>query len=263
MAGRPTGIAKPLVALIVLGVTALSAVGQPASPPTLPEEGRLVYRAVPDILVRVSPDRGVRLSQLWSEKPLLITLVFSRCAGVCSPFLRSLVEATARIGGVGADYRVVVLSFDPDDTLEDMQCMAKTVGVAGRPGWLFGTASAQDIRRLADSMGFWFRRVEGISQYDHPAMLAGVRNGRVLRILVGANVSPRDLRLVVREIEGDIVLSYALPDPKIPFRCLDYDPSTGRSRLDWGMLVLMAPSILTLLVVLVMFTAVHQREDVS
>lgn len=154
-----------------------------------------------------------------------------------------------------------MLSFDPNDTLADMQAMAKKIGVAGRPGWLFGTASDQEIRQLANSVGFWFRKVEGSLQYDHPAMLVGVRRGRILRVLVGASVPPRDLRLVIRELQGEMVLSYALPDPRIPFRCVDYDPRTGRSHLDWGMLVLMAPSFLAVVTVLSLFALARPHNN--
>lgn len=256
MARCPSCIKKLLIAVAILATETLVAAQQAP-----PEEGKVIYQPVPDITLQVSTAQTIRLSQPWGEKPLLITLIFSRCAGICSPFLRSLGEATEQVGGAGTDYDVVVLSFDPDDTLEDMQSVAKANGIAGRPGWLFGVASTQDVRQLADSIGFWFRKVEGTIQYDHPAMLVGVRRGRILRVLVGANVSPRDLRLVIQELQGEVVLSYALPDPRIPFRCFDYDPRTGRSRLDWGMLVLVAPSFLAVVTVLSLFTLARPHNN--
>jgi protein SCO1/2 len=213
---------------------------------------------VPDVSIKTVQQGNVSLSRLWREKPVLLTLVFSRCAGVCSPFLRSLSESTARIGGAGEEYYVVVLSFDPDDTTADMQAMAATLQLQQRPGWIFGVGPPEEIRQLARATAFWFRPVNGTGQYNHPAMLIGIRKGRLVRLLVGATVEPPLLRLVIRELQGEMVPSYPLPDPKVPFRCFGYDPATGSSRLDWGMLVLLSPSLLAMMTVIGVFTMVRR-----
>jgi cytochrome oxidase Cu insertion factor (SCO1/SenC/PrrC family) len=84
-------------------------------------------------------------------------MIFARCGGVCSPFLRSLNSAISDAGGLGADYRVVVLSFDPRDGVLDMEMMAKELGVKSNRNWIFAVASSPDIERLATATGFWFQ----------------------------------------------------------------------------------------------------------
>lgn len=266
MAGCVRDSTKTLLVVFALWATAMATSGQEPrknagvndNSPNLPNEEQVIYRLVPDVSLKTTRQGSILLSQLWREKPVLLTLVFSRCAGVCSPFLRSLAESTARIGGTGEDYYVVVLSFDHEDTAEDMQAMATTLRLYNRPGWIFGVGSPEEIQQLARASGFWFRPVNGTGQYDHPAMLMGIRQGRLVRLLVGATVEPALLRLVARELQGEMVLSYPLPDPKVPFRCFGYDPATGRARLDWGALILLSPSLLTVMTVAGVFAMVRR-----
>jgi hypothetical protein len=105
--------------------------------------------------------------------------------------------------------------------------MADTLGVKSDPNWIFGVASASDIRRLAAASGFWFQWDPSIQQYDHPSVVVAIDRGRVLRMLGGANVPDASLREVVQELRGKFVASYALTG-KVAFRCFEYDPNSGR-----------------------------------
>jgi hypothetical protein len=78
-------------------------------------------------------------------------------------------------------------------------------------------------------------------QFDHPAMIAAARDGRLVRLLVGGMVSARRLDDVVREARGEFVASYPLPG-RVLFRCVQFDPRTGTLALDWGFLLLLVPA---------------------
>jgi len=211
----------------------------------LPDEGRYLNKVLPDILAQSEEIPNFQLSDFWRDKPVLVTMVFARCAGICSPFLSSLKSAADSVGGVGQDYRLVVLSFDPQDTAADMAVLARHVGIQNNGGWIFATTHPAEIRRVADAMGFWFRWDEDRHQFDHPAMLAGIRSGRILRLLVGGTVSPARLREVLDELRGGFVRAYPLPG-KVMFRCVQYDPATQRYRPDWGFLLLFLPGSVAL-----------------
>jgi len=214
---------------------------------SLPNEGRYLYRPVPDIPLRDVEGRPLWLSSLWKERPVLLTLIFTRCSGICSPLLRSLKSAVEVVGGLGSDYHIVVLSFDPRDTLSDMRELADHLELSGKRGWIFAVAAPEDIARVVKATGFWFVREESSQQYDHPAMVIGIREGRLLRFLVGGTVAPVRLNEVVRELRGEFVPAYPLPRPgKVIFRCAQYDPESGRWRPDWGFLLLLLPGVLTL-----------------
>jgi hypothetical protein len=148
-------------------------------------------------------------------------------------------------GGLSADYRILVLSFDPKDSVADMDMMADSLGVKSDPGWIFGTAAPSDIARLAATTGFWFQWDQPTEQYDHPAVVVTIDRGKVVRMLMGATVPRASLSEVVQELRGKFVASYALPG-KVAFRCFEYDPSSGRYTLDWGVLLMLLPSVLAI-----------------
>jgi protein SCO1/2 len=237
--------------------TAASAAGPPATLPAprageVPEEGRYVGRAVPDVLLTDARGAAVPLSRLWRQRPILLVLVFSRCSGVCTPFLTSLAAAQDAVGGA-ADYGTLVVSIDPRDTPRDMAAWGEGLGLAGRPGWSFAVAAPADVERLAAAVGFWSLWDEERRQFDHPALLVAIAGGRVVRLLVGGGgVVPARLQEVVRELRGDFVASYPLPG-KVLFRCFEYDPASGRMRLDWGFLLLLLPAGATLAATLGIF----------
>lgn len=204
-----------------------------------------LYHAASDVQFTDAHDGRHQLSQVWQRRPLLVALVFARCAEICPPFPRSFAEAVRTVGGTGRDYDVVVLSFDPRDTVKDMAALAERHGLADAPGWTFGVTSASEARSLARSVGFWIRWDPERELYDHPALLAAIDHGRVVRLLVGATVPPRRLREVVWELRRDLVSTYPLPSEKVLFRCFGYDPRTGGVTLEWGLLLLLAPGLFT------------------
>ena len=206
----------------------------------LPDEGRYANLPFPDIVAHSLQTPRLQLSDIWREKPVLLTLVFTRCAGICSPFLMSLKSAVDAIGGAGGDYRMLVLSFDPRDTPADMAALAGHIGVSGNGDWIFGTSTAAEIERVAKATGFWFQWDTERGQFDHPAMLVGVRAGRIARLLVGGIVLPVRLKEVVDELRGEFVPAYPLPGRAL-FRCFQYDPAVRRFKPDWGFLLLLLP----------------------
>ena len=211
--------------------------------PLRPREEAVLYDPVPaGVEIRRADGTSTTLAQLWQDRPLLLTLVFARCVGVCPPYLSSLAQAVEEVGGAGAEYGVVVVSFDPRDTPDDMRDLAAMHGVWGKPGWGFGVVEG-GRRRLEEAIGFWSRWDEAAQQFDHPAMTVAIDAGHVVRLLAGATVPPHRLREVVWELRHVFVGTYPLPSTKVAFRCLRYSPASGRVRLDWGMAVLLLPGV--------------------
>jgi cytochrome oxidase Cu insertion factor (SCO1/SenC/PrrC family) len=239
---RPARLRRRLMWLALLLPTAVyaqSSLGTPSNQP--PNEDLYVYKEVPDIEIQPAGTAPTRLSAIWRNEPILLTLIFTRCGGVCSPFLHSLKTAAAEAGGLGKDYRIVVLSFDPKDTGADMASLADDLGVNTKAGWIFGVARPAEIRSLATASGFWFAWDPRLQQYNHPSLVVAIDQGRLVRMLAGANVPNASLREVVQELRGKFVASYALTG-KVAFRCFEYDPKSGRYSLDWGLMLMLLPA---------------------
>jgi protein SCO1 len=229
------------LAILLLGLASPLNAQLSATPASgLPDEGRYANLPFPDIVAHSLQMPRLQLADIWREKPVLLTLVFTRCAGICSPFLMSLKSAVDAIGDAGGDYRMMVLSFDPRDTPADMAALAGHIGVSANSDWIFGTSTPAEIERVAKATGFWFQWDIERGQFDHPAMLVGVRAGRIARLLVGGVVSPVRLKEVVDELRGEFVPAYPLPGRAL-FRCFQYDPAVRRFKPDWGFLLLLLP----------------------
>ena len=61
-----------------------------------------------------------------------------------------------------------------------MRTLAAHVGASDDPDWTFAIAAPEDVRTLSETTGFWYDWDEARQQFDHPAMLAGIRDGRLV-----------------------------------------------------------------------------------
>jgi protein SCO1/2 len=252
------------VAAALLVVTCVAtARAQSADPRDAPpNEERFLNAPVPDIWLTTVAGTRVRLSQIAPGKPLVLTFVFTRCAGVCSPFLMAWRAADRALGRPG-EYARLVLSFDPRDTTDDMSALRQHLALKENDNWTLAVGEPDDVRRLASAIGFWWDWDERRQQFDHPAMLAGIREGRLVRLLVGGSVTSARLDELVREVSGEFIPSYPLPG-RVPFRCVQFDAATGRMTLDWGFGLLLIPVAATSVTTFVMFAAgarVRRKEN--
>jgi len=256
---------KTLAMLLLLASLDAAAIAQAVDSRDIPpSEERFLNVPVPDIWLTTANGGRVKLSQIANQQPLVLTFVFTRCAGVCSPFLRAWLTAD-RARGRASAYSRLALSFDPRDTQGDMSVLSHHLELSEREDadWTFAVGEPDDVRRLAESIGFWWDWDESRQQFDHPAMLAGIRDGRLVRLLVGGSVSPARLDELVREASGEFIPSYPLPG-RVPFRCVQFDVATGRMKLDWGFALLLVPVAATSFGTFVMFAAgARARQSVD
>lgn len=221
-----------------------------------PEESRLFGREVPDIGLRYADGSRGRLGELWAERPVFVTLVFSRCAGICSPYLGLLKKTVEQVGSSGESYQMVVISFDHRDGPEDMLALARHHGLEADRGWTFAApASQEELTALCQSLDFDFRWDDERRQFNHPAITVALRGGKFARISVGAEISPGRFKEMLADARGEFVPIY--PDPGrrgALFRCFDYDRQHGFTP-NWGMLILVLPSVAALTLAAATFTA--------
>lgn len=238
-----TGAAALLLAILAFGVDAQAV--DPAAIPTARAEARLSGREVPDIPLTLADGRQTTLAELGRSGPLLVTFFYRRCSGMCTPFLQWIDDATTAVGGLGKDYRVLALSFDEADTVGDLRAQARAFGLLQHPDWHFAVTGHADLARITGALDFWYREMEGSDQFDHGSLLAAVRDGRVIRALTGGPGQTQRLRELIWELRGRIAPYYAIEGgPAV--RCVDFDPVTGRSRLNWSIVLLVLPALCSL-----------------
>lgn len=91
-------------------------------------------------------------------------------------------------------------------------------------------------------------------------MLVAIRDGRIVRLLVGGTVTALRLAELLQEARGQFVASYPMPG-NVRFRCFEYDPATGPSIPGWGALLLVVPAAVATTGTLLLFGRVGRGRS--
>lgn len=167
-------------------------------------------------------------------KPIVLTLNYSDCPGLCIAQLDNLVD-TLKAGsakGLGDRFEIVTVSIDPTESNEKAaRTKAKYVGLLRETkadeAWHFLTGKQSEISRLADAVGFRYTYDRLNKRYNHPAATYFVsEDGRVCRYLLSLGVEPQQFDLAVAEA-GEGKLTSSVADAIIQF-CYMYDPDANR-----------------------------------
>lgn len=182
-----------------------------------------------DLVLKDEDGKDVTLRSLLG-KPVVLSLNYFRCAGICTPQLNGMVEVFGRSKVTpGVEFTVVTVSFDERDTWE-MAAMkrANYLKQIERPiqpsGWRFLTGPASASKALADSVGFKFKQ-QGDEFIHAGALMVLSPEGKVTRYMYGVNYLPADLELAVQEAAKGEVRPSISKWLKI---CFSTDPS-GRA----------------------------------
>jgi protein SCO1 len=176
--------------------------------------------------------RAVTLGQLLpGDKPVLLTLVYYRCPMLCNLVLNGLVRSMRDVDmDLGKDYRAITLSVDPKDTphesLKRRRHHLQAMNKSEQAPWAFLTGQEEDIRRVAEAVGFLYNYDPETQQYAHPAVAMVLPpEGKVSRYLYGADFPQRDLKLALLEAgQGKVGSSFE----KVVLSCFKYDPASKR-----------------------------------
>ena len=211
------------------------------------EEENKIYEKVYDARLNLNNGDNRTLAQLCTRKPVILALVFTRCSGICNPFLVQLKENLQFKTDTG-NFCVLVLSFDPRDTRGDMVNLSKSLNLENNKQWLFATT--EDIGKLNRSVGFDAVWDSIRSQYDHDALLVGInKEAYITKKLIGIR-NKSDLELLIRSVNDVFSPSYRLPNENQLFSCFNYNPETGKNTPGLGLLFLALPAIITVLLLL-------------
>ena len=201
---------------------------QSASPQTGIDE-KLGGYVPPDLSFTDEKGHTVLLKELIS-RPTVISLIYYKCSGACPLLLSGLSEVLNAIDlKPGRDFNVLTVSFDETDTPSTAAETKRNYLAAMKEqfpesSWKFLTGDRENIAKLADSVGFRFKREKG--GFLHPVSLIMLSSeGKVIRYLYGTSFLPRDLSMAVYEA------SQGRPGRtvgKLLLYCFSYDPQGGK-----------------------------------
>ena len=185
---------------------------------------------------------GTRLSfEELRGRPVVLSLVYTSCYHVCSGLtlrLRDTVKVAMQALGAEA-FSVVTVGFDtPNDTPTRMRAYGRERG-ALQPGWYFAATNAAGIERLAGTAGFtYFPSPKGFDHITQTTIIDA--SGRIVLQVYGEDFAPplvvEPLKKLVwgqnldrRTLEGLV--------NTVKLFCTIYDPTSGRYRFDYSLIV--------------------------
>ena len=176
--------------------------------------------------------REVKLREYFGRRPVLLALVYYECPMLCTQVLNGVTGALKVLNfDVGKEFDVVAVSINPREG-PGLAAAKKQAYLEryGRPhtaaGWHFLTGREENIRALANAVGFRYAYDEEIKQYAHGAGVELLTpRGVIARYFYGIEFAPRDMRLGIVEASEERIGS---PIDSVLLLCYHYDPATGK-----------------------------------
>lgn len=173
----------------------------------------------------------VRLGSFFGDgKPVILTLNYYGCKMLCTIQLNGLVEGLKELDWTPGDqFRIVTVSINPDDTVQlahdKRQSYLDAYG-RGDVDWTFLVAQEDQVRKLAEQVGFGYRYDAEQDQYAHTAVITLLTpEATVARYIYGIQYSGRDLKFGLIDAAQGRVGSTV---DRVILSCFHYDETIGR-----------------------------------
>jgi len=218
-----------------------------------------------DITLIDESGNSVKLKDIIdNSKPVILSLVYFRCPGICSPLLSGVAEVIGKMDLVaGHDYKIVTVSFDPTENYimaaEKKKNYFKIIRnkIIPSDAWVFYTADSENIARLTDAVGF--RYIKQGEDFIHSGVLTMLSpNGKVVRYLYGTDFNPFDMKMAIIEAsEGKVGSTIA----KVMTLCFSYDPEGRKYALNITRIA--GGGVILFILGFVIFLRVMKKKDLK
>jgi len=237
IAGRALGAGLALTALMLAGSAGASRMDDGEA---LRISQAAIGRTLGGYTFTAADGPAFTLEQLRG-RPVVLSFIYTSCYQVCSGLTLHLRETVkvAREALGPESFAVVTIGFDVlNDTPERMRLYARERG-ATQPGWTFASADAATIERLARDAGFtYFASPKGFDHITQTTIIDA--GGRVVLQVYGDDFAPplvvEPLKKLVWGRNLDRSTFEGLVNTVRLF-CTIYDPTSGRYRFDYSLIV--------------------------
>lgn len=212
--------------------------------------------------VMFKDERGtpIPLARFFKQnKPIVLTMNYSDCPGLCMAQLNNLVDTLREMNGsgLGDKFEMISVSIDPTEShTKAAMTKQKYVGLLGdagaEKGWHFLTGEQKSITELAKALGFHYTYDKASKRYSHASVTYFISpDGRICRYFLSLKEEPEQFKFALNDA-GEGKLATSLSDSFVQM-CYSYDPLANRYTADARRLLSFAAGAFTLL--LLGFTA--------
>ena len=206
----------------------------------------------------------IRLGQLMGKRPAILALVYYECPMLCTMVLNGTLRSLRTLKlNAGADYDVIAVSFEPQDTPQlaakkKAEYVDRYKRPGGEAGWHFLTGDIANIKKVTEAAGFRYKKDPANGQWAHAsAIMVLTPDGRLAQYFYGVEYSARDLRLALVEAAHGKVGSMV---DQILLYCFHYDPTTGKYSLA-VLNIMRAGGVLTVLSLLLFWLSMYRENS--
>ena len=187
-------------------------------------------------------------------KPIVLTLNYSDCPGLCMAQLNNIVATLRELdgAGIGEQFEMISISIDPTEShAKAALTKQKYVGLVRNPGaekgWHFLTGDQTSISTLAKSLGFHYFYDKASKRYSHAAVTYFISSeGRICRYFLSLGEEPAQFKLALSEA-GEGKLTTSISDSFVQM-CYSFDPEANRYTADARRLLSFSAGAFVLLV---------------
>lgn len=164
------------------------------------------------------------------DKPVLLNPVYYQCPMLCSMVMDAVFAGVSDLKWTpGNEYNIITFSIDPE---EDYKLAASTkdslIAKFDRKnagdGWHFLSGNEDAIKKLTESIGFKYKKIEDTGQFAHNAAIMFLSpDGTLTRYLYGIKFDEFSLRNALYEAADGNVGSTV---DKVVLSCYQYDPDS-------------------------------------
>jgi protein SCO1/2 len=202
------------------------------------------------------------------ERPVVLTLNYANCPQLCSLQLDGFVDTLNKLEDwqVGNQFQVITISLDPQETDEMAQRFRERVladynAESAASGWHFLRGTEQDVRAIADAVGFNYNYIERKDEYAHTAVLTLLDpKAQVARYLYGIEYPPSTLRLSMAETASSKFVSTV---DALILRCFSYDAASGTFVANAWLITKVVMSLIAVLLIAFLAWLHFQSRDKS
>lgn len=206
-----------------------------AMPFELPDEKTFLNREIANVDVLTADGQWVKLFDLFNDKPVLISPIYTRCPKACSVITAGLQASVEQLGTLGKDFNIITFSFDHNDQVEDLQAFSKRWDFDNHH-WRIVSSDSAGIQALLKSIDFQYDYDPTTKQYEHPNVVVMLSaNKRIMQYLYGMRPKARDIRIAALNAKKE-VSSLGIIEG-FYLKCFQYDPATGTYNFDWSFLI--------------------------